>query len=161
MGYFQGRSEVGPRALCHRSILANPTIKENLDRVNKIKKREWWRPYGASVLEEKADKYFDINYSPYMLFNCKVKNNNLPSITHVDKTCRPQTVNKGQNKYFYDLIHSFYEITGTPILLNTSLNLGGKPICSTIKDAKEVLKTTNLDFLCVGNSIYSKENEIL
>ena len=162
VGWYQGKGEYGPRALGNRSILMDPRIKNGKKILNeKVKKREWWRPYGASVLEEKADKYFDINYSPYMLFNCKVKNNNLPSITHVDKTCRPQTVNKGQNKYFYDLIHSFYEITGTPILLNTSLNLGGKPICSTIKDAKEVLKITNLDFLCVGNSIYSKENEIL
>lgn len=154
VGWYQGNGELGPRALGNRSILMDPRILNGKDFLNeKVKHREWWRPYGASVVEENAYKYFDIPYSPYMLFTSKVLVNNLHAITHVDGTCRHQTVNIKQNKSYYKLLKAFEKETGLPILLNTSLNEGGKPICSKIEQAKKILKDTELDYLCVGNTI--------
>ena len=148
IGWYQGNGEYGPRALGNRSILMNPSILNGKDFLNeKIKHREWWRPYGAVVKEEKSLDYFDIGYSPYMLFTSKVLKNNIPAVTHVDNTCRHQTVNPFQNAYLYKLLDAFEKKTGIPLLLNTSLNEGGKPICSRIE----------LDYLCVGNKIYAKE----
>ena len=157
VGWYQGNGELGPRALGNRSILMNPKIKNCKDILNKkVKHREWWRPYGASVLEEKSNLYFSDNNSPYMLFNMNVLTNDLPGITHIDNTCRPQTVNENQNKYFYLLLKAFERKTGLPILLNTSLNLGGDPIVSNVELAKNVLNKTELDALCVGDLIYKK-----
>ena len=133
----------------------DPRIKNGKQILNdKVKHREWWRPFGASVKEDKADKYFDISYSPYMMFTSKVLVKNLPSITHVDGTCRHQTVNKNQNKLFYQLLDSFEKKTGLPVLLNTSLNLGGDPIVSNTKLALDVLKKSKMDNICIGNKIF-------
>ena len=93
-----------------------------------------------------------------MLFSSKVLVPNMPAITHIDNTCRPQTVTPNQNPAFYKLLDSFEKETNVPILLNTSLNVAGKPMCNTIKDAKELLRTTDLDYLCVGNKIYDKSS---
>ena len=156
VGWYQGHGEYGPRALGNRSILMNPSIKNGKDILNqKVKHREWWRPFGASIKEDKSSDYFDIDYSPYMLFTSKVLKNTIPSVTHIDNTCRHQTVNNNQNHYFYKLLDAFENKTGMPILLNTSLNAGGKPICSKIEQAKELLKNTELDYLCVGDNIYN------
>ena len=159
VGWYQGKGEVGPRALGNRSILMNPMIKDGKDVLNKkVKHREPWRPYGASVKKDKAKFYFDIDDSPYMLFSSKVLVSNMPAITHIDNTCRPQTVTPNQNPAFYKLLDSFEKETNVPILLNTSLNVAGKPMCNTIKDAKELLRTTDLDYLCIGNKIYDKSS---
>jgi carbamoyltransferase len=157
VGWYQSKGEIGPRSLGNRSILMNPTIKNGKDILNKkVKFREWWRPYGASVKEEKASNFFDMEYSPYMLYTSKVLSNNLDSITHIDKTCRHQTVNSNQNIIFYELLSFFEKKTGIPILLNTSLNLAGNPISGTIKQAKKILYETELDAMCIGDNLIIK-----
>lgn len=147
IGWYQGHGEVGPRALGNRSILMSPLVKNGKDILNqRVKKREWWRPFGASVIQEEANKYFDIDDSPYMLYNSRVLVDGLDPITHVDGTCRHQTVKNG---HFYKLLKRFEEKTGLPILLNTSLNVGGKPIASDKKSAI----VSGLDYLFFGNEV--------
>ena len=150
IGWYQGHGEIGPRALGNRSILMNPMIKDGKEILNsRVKKREWWRPFGASVLKDKAAEYFDIEDSPYMLYNAKVKQSGLDPITHVDGTCRHQTVTYESNPTYYKLISAFEKKTGCPILLNTSLNIGGKPIAGTPEDAD----VSGLDALIIGDQI--------
>ena len=157
VGWYQGQGELGPRALGNRSILMNPSIKDGKDMLNqKVKHREWWRPFGASVKQDKASEYFDLDNSPYMLYTAKVLKDNLPSITHVDGTCRHQTVTPEQNSVFYDLLDAFENKTGLPVLLNTSLNLGGKPIAGKIEEAVELFQNSEMDALCVGDELYVK-----
>jgi carbamoyltransferase len=157
VGWYQSNGEIGPRALGNRSILMNPTIKDGKNILNKkVKFREWWRPYGASVKEENSNNFFDMAYSPYMLFTSKVLSNDLNSITHVDKTCRHQTVNQKQNIIFYELLDSFQNKTGVPVLLNTSLNLSSNPIVGTVELAKEMLYKSGLDAMCIGNELLIK-----
>jgi len=148
VGWYQGHGELGPRALGNRSILMNPTIPNGKDILNeRVKKREWWRPFGASVIHEAASKYFDIDDSPYMLYNANVLVDGLDPITHVDGTCRHQTVSEASNSSFYRLLSKFEEKTGLPILLNTSLNVGGKPIASD----KNSAMVEGLDCVFFGN----------
>jgi len=141
---FQGESEWGPRALGNRSILFDARNKDAKNIVNEYKQREWWRPLAGTVLLEHANEYFDlhnIDESPYMSFAIDAKKkaiDEVPSIVHVDGTCRVQTVTEKQNKNYYDLIKCFYETTGTPIVLNTSFNLAGFPI---VEDYKELCFT--------------------
>lgn len=147
IGWYQGNGEVGPRALGNRSILMSPLVKNGKNILNqRVKRREWWRPFGASVIKEKSYKYFDIDDSPYMLYNSKVLVEGLDPITHVDGTCRHQTVGGG---YFYRLLEKFEEKTGLPILLNTSLNVGGNPIASD----KNSAMVSGLDYLFFGNEL--------
>jgi carbamoyltransferase len=147
IGWYQGHGEVGPRALGNRSILMSPFVKNGKDILNqKVKRREWWRPFGASVIQEEAHKYFDIDDSPYMLYNSKVLIEGLDPITHIDGTCRHQTVKGG---HFYKLLKRFEEKTGLPVLLNTSLNIGGKPIASN----RESAIVSGLDYLFFGNEV--------
>jgi carbamoyltransferase len=157
VGWYQGNGEIGPRALGNRSILMDPTIADGKDILNnKVKHREWFRPFGASVKRDKAAEYFDLEENPYMLFTSKVLDDRLKSVTHVDGTCRHQTVTPEQNALFYSLLDKFQQITGIPVLLNTSLNLGGKPIAGNPADAIELFNTTEMDVLCIGNTIYIK-----
>ncbi|MBF0123739.1 MAG: hypothetical protein HQL60_00220 [Magnetococcales bacterium] len=152
IAWFEGGSEIGPRALGHRSILANPTYSENWKRVNLIKSREWWRPFAPSVLEEDMADWFDgiPNHSPYMLYTARVKSRRLPAITHVDGTARVQTVTPSSGR-FYDLICEFKKRTGVPVILNTSFNGPGEPIVETPQQAIAFLvKSTLLDALYVG-----------
>ena len=139
---FQGESEWGARALGNRSILfdaRNPNAKEI---VNKFKKREWWRPLAGSILLEHAHEYFNfgsLKESPTMSFAVDAKEKALkevPSIVHVDNTCRVQTVSPNDNKNYYDLIKLFYDKTNVPILLNTSFNLAGYPIVEDFDQLK-------------------------
>jgi carbamoyltransferase len=157
VGWHQGKGEVGPRALGNRSILMDPRIQNGKDIINKkVKFREEYRPFGASVLECDANKYFHMEYkSPYMLHVVNVKDKSLSSITHVDNTCRVQTVGKN-HIYYYKLIEEFKNITGCSVLLNTSLNINGKPISSTKNDSIELFKNSELDVMCIGNKIYKK-----
>jgi carbamoyltransferase len=157
VGWYQGNGEIGPRALGNRSILMDPTIADGKDILNsKVKHREWFRPFGASVKRDKAKEYFDLEDNPYMLFTSKVLDDRLKSVTHVDGTCRHQTVTPEQNPIFYSLLDKFEQIKGIPVLLNTSLNLGGKPIAGNPADAIELFNTTEMDVLCIGNRIYTK-----
>ena len=152
---FQNSSEYGPRGLGNRSLLFDPRNKNGKDIVNKIKKREWFRPFAGTVLLENAHDWFDmgtIKESPYMSYAIPVKEEKksiIPAITHVDGTCRVQTVTKEQNKSFYDLIELFYEKTQVPILLNTSFNLAGETLVETKEDAINTLNTSDINYLYI------------
>jgi carbamoyltransferase len=139
VAWFQGRAELGPRALGNRSIIADPRRKDMWGVVNRIKGREWWRPLAPSLLEEDTGKYFIepvphqfmilmFKYKPEM---CEV----VPAVCHVDGTARPQTVNKDENRTWYELIKAFKDVTGEGIILNTSFNLAGEPLVETPTDA--------------------------
>jgi carbamoyltransferase len=157
VGWFQGKSESGNRALGNRSILAdprNPNIKDIIN--NTIKMREDFRPFAPAVLEEHYKEYFDTRLpSPYMSRICKVKSNKVPGITHVDNTARIQTVNKSFNEKFYNLIYEFYKITGVPMLLNTSFNCQ-EPIVETPEQAIKTFKKTALDMLVIEDRVLKK-----
>ena len=157
VGWFQGKSESGNRALGNRSILADPRNPDIKDIINStIKKREDFRPFAPAVLEEHYKEYFDTNSpSPYMSRICKVKSDKVPGITHVDNTARIQTVNKQFNEKFYNLIDEFYKITGIPMLLNTSFNCH-EPIVESPEDAIRTFKRTELDILVINNYIIRK-----
>lgn len=155
IGWYQGNGEIGQRALGNRSILMSPLVENGKWKINQIKRREDFRPFGASVLKEQANNYFSGHSDEYMLFTSKIENK-MPAITHIDGTCRVQLVDK-KNSYFYQLLTEFYNNTGCPILLNTSLNLAGKPIAGTIKEAKQLLYETTIDVIIVGDEIFEKE----
>lgn len=162
LGWFQGRSEYGPRALGNRSILADPRKAENKDMVNaRIKFREEFRPFAPSILEECVDEFYEnCGVSPYMLLVCPVKDGSekiIPSVTHVDKTGRVQTVNNKTNPRYYALIKHFYELTGVPVILNTSFNVKGEPIVNSPADAIRCFFTTGLDFLIVERFMLFKK----
>jgi hypothetical protein len=152
IGWFCGRSEVGPRALGHRSILADARNAENWGRVNKIKNRESWRPFAPVVLESESKKWFSDSPfpSPYMLFNAVVKSEEIPAVTHVDGTARIQTVNKNDGD-FYHLIDEFFRLTEVPVLLNTSFNGPGEAIVETPMDAVKFFVSSKLDFLYIDS----------
>ncbi len=161
VAWFQGKSEFGPRALGHRSILADPRNKDMKDILNsKVKFREMFRPFAPAILEEFAKDYFDdLDKSPYMLMSHNVKEdkrNKIPSAIHVDGTARVQTVTKEENDLFYDLLVSFYETTGIPVLINTSFNVKGEPIVETPEDAIQCFLKTNIDILVLGKYIIRK-----
>ena len=159
IGLIYGDSEVGPRALGNRSIVCDPTIFEMKDILNsKVKHREWYRPFAPFCKKEDAHKYFesrDFENMEYMSFAVKVKVDNLPSITHVDGTARLQTVTQESHSHFYELLTEFGKISDTNVLLNTSFNSRGKPILSTISDALEILKETELDYVVVNDCLFS------
>lgn len=152
---FQGRSEAGPRALGNRSILFNPTIKNGKDIVNIVKKRESFRPFAGTILLEKVHEWFDmrgLKESPFMMFavNClEDKKEIIPSIVHEDGTCRIQTLSFEQNVCYYTLIKAFEDLTGVPILFNTSLNLAGEPLVETLEEAIDTLKNSKIEYLYI------------
>lgn len=150
---FQGRSENGPRALGNRSILFDPTFEDGKDFVNSVKNREYFRPFAATVMAEHAEEWFDLRgmkESPSMMYavNCKPGvEKKVPSVIHVDNTCRIQTVTKKQNQNYYNLINAFYKKTKVPMLFNTSFNLGGDPLVETLQDAIDTLKRSKIEYL--------------
>lgn len=153
VGLYQGRMEWGPRALGNRSILANPRNADMQDIVNrKIKFREGFRPFAPTVLADRSQEYFDTpRESPYMLFVFDVyeeKQDEIPAVTHTDGTARIQTVAREDNQSYYDLIKSFDDRTGTPVLLNTSMNRRGEPIVNTPEEAIDCFTGTNMDYMC-------------
>lgn len=165
VGWVQDRSEFGPRALGNRSILADPRPDENKARINKmIKKREGYRPFAPSVLEEDVDEFFEVPSNqkqlPFMIFVVNVikeKRNLLGAVTHIDGTARVQTVSRKTNEKYWDLIHWFKKLTGVPILLNTSFNNNVEPIVDSIEDAVVCFLTTGLDYLVVGEYLIKKK----
>ena len=150
---FQGRSEGGPRALGNRSILFDPTIKDGKDIVNGVKHREWFRPFACSIKKEHVHEWFDLQgreETPHMMYAVKCHDGieeKIPSVIHVDNTCRIQTVTEEQNEHYYKLIDAFHKITDVPILFNTSFNLGGEPLVETIYDALETLEHSEIEYM--------------
>ncbi|RUR15310.1 hypothetical protein ELY21_14785 [Legionella sp. km535] len=184
IGWFQGRMEFGPRSLGSRSIIGDPRDPKMQSRMNlKIKNRESFRPFAPAVLAEHASNWFEIGMdSPYMLFVHSIKDahrvketeidqakqgieklqvvrSTIPAITHVDFSARVQTVHKETNPMFYQLIQSFYELTGCPIVVNTSFNVRGEPIVESVKDAFTCFMRTDMDYLIVGNCILAKKDQ--
>ncbi|MBI2251821.1 MAG: carbamoyltransferase [Armatimonadetes bacterium] len=169
IGWFQGKFEYGPRALGNRSILADARKKEMKEIVNKkIKFREPFRPFAPSVLEDKAEEFFEIEEAclhyplRYMLYVVAVKEDKkeiIPAVTHIDGTARIQTVNKKFNPRYYNLIYKFYEITGVPVILNTSFNLKGEPIVNTPENAYNTFCKSDMDLLVLENFLIAKEEK--
>lgn len=161
VGWYQGRMEWGPRALGHRSILADPTKAENRDRVNlKIKFRESFRPFAPSIPEEDAKLYFNFaKKSPFMLFTAPVlpEKRVIPAVTHIDGSARFQTVGKDINPLYYDLHKEFEKLSGVPVLINTSFNVRGEPIVCAPRDAVSCFMRTDMDYLMIGSYLISKE----
>lgn len=162
IGWFQGRSEAGARALGNRSILADPrgaTVKDDLNA--KVKHREWFRPFAPSVLERVAHEYFDVggHHLPFMTFTVPVlpeKHPIVPAITHVDGTARIQTVRESENQRYHQLIEAFGRKTGVPMVLNTSFNDNDEPIVETPLDALNCLSKTGLDALIMEDVLVLK-----
>ena len=150
---FQGGSEAGPRALGNRSILFDPRVKDGKDIVNKVKGREYFRPFAGSVLVEHVHHWFDmrgLSESPFMMYAVNAlpdRKSEIPSIVHVDGTCRVQTVSQDNNEHYYNLIKEFYNKTGVPILFNTSFNLAGDPLVETVDDALNTLRSSQLEYM--------------
>lgn len=163
IGWFQGRLELGPRALGNRSILADPRRAEMQDVVNaRIKHREGFRPFAPAVLEEDAADWFhDGRRLPWMLFVLKVREERrhlIPAVTHVDGTARVQTVSREDNPRFHRLLSAFRERTGVGVLLNTSFNDAGEPIVQTPEDAIRCFRATDLDHLVLGGYLIDRED---
>ena len=155
--WYQGHGEIGPRALGNRSILFNPFNKKAREIVNRVKNRETYRPFGASVLKEDAHRYLKNPIdNPYMLYVSDITNSKLYGIKHVDNTCRYQTVDIDQSKTFYNLLKEFKKVTGESILLNTSLNIGGKPIMGFKKNLLSLIEHPDIDMIVFGNEIIKK-----
>lgn len=165
IGWVQGRSEFAPRALGNRSILADSRPEKNKERINSIvKKREGFRPFAPSVLEEYAGEYFELPENKkefsYMMFVLPVKENYrklLGAVTHVDGTARVQTVSREDNEKYWTLIDHFRQITGTPVVLNTSFNNNAEPIVDSVDDAIVCFLTTRLDYLIIDDFLIGKK----
>jgi carbamoyltransferase len=161
LGWFQGRAEFGPRALGNRSILADARSPDIKDRLNaQVKFREEFRPFAPSILDEYGPDYFeDYQTSPYMertlRFRPEVRAR-VPGVVHVDGTGRLQSVRPEWNPRFHQLIAAFHRLTGIPLILNTSLNVMGRPIVHSVSDALGVLFTTGLDALVIGDYLIEK-----
>jgi len=184
IGWFQGKMEFGPRALGARSIIADPRSEKMQKELNlKVKFRESFRPFAPSVLREDINNWFDLDCdSPYMLLvsdvkkdiqvpmnekdkklfgieKLNVKRSSIPAVTHVDYSARVQTVHKETNLKYYKLISKFKEITGCPVLVNTSFNVRGEPIVCSVEDAFKCFMGTNLDILVCENFILYKDKQ--
>lgn len=161
VGWFQGRMELGARALGARSILANPSEAGMQDRVNRdVKWREEWRPFAPSIQAEHMDRYLEGPYrSPFMIHAFKARADNVSEIqstVHVDGTCRPHCVERDTNQRYWQLIEEFRKLTGIPALLNTSFNVKGQPIVNTPLDAIGTFYSSGLDYLAIGDYLIWK-----
>ena len=158
VGWFQGRSEFGPRALGNRSILANPAnphMKWVLDL--HMKRRDRYRPYAPAMMAQLASQYFDMQgTSPAMMREGRVLSNHFPAVTHVDGSARVQTVERADNPLFYELLHELLRIAGLPMVLNTSFNLPGEPIVESPRDAISCFTNGAMEYLCMGNYLVSR-----
>jgi carbamoyltransferase len=154
VAWFQGRSEYGPRALGHRSLLANPSHPDNLRRLNDIKGREQFRPVAPMVLLERAAALFDGPLpSPYMLFTHRVRpewRERIPAVVHVDGTARIQTVDAREEPLVARMLAAFERRTGVPVVVNTSLNTAGRPMVDDPRDALECFGSAPVDALALG-----------
>lgn len=165
IGWFQGRSEVGPRALGNRSILADPSRPEMKDRVNnQVKHREPWRPFAPSLREESMPYFIDNPMpSPFMIlaFDAKTEiRKHIMSAAHIDGTIRPQTVSKATNPRYWELIKRFEEQTGIPAVLNTSFNVDSQPIVNTPQEAIDTFMECGIEVLAIGDFLAFKLDEV-
>jgi len=161
IGWFQGGSEIGPRALGNRSILASPIQKWMTGHINSdIKGREWYRPFAPAVLFDKQSEVFESDvYSPFMLVTTEVKpewRHKIPAVVHIDNSARHQSVTEDNNPKFYQLIKSFYQKTGVPVLLNTSFNGPSEPIIESPSDAIKTMMDRKLDYLVLNNFLVKR-----
>jgi carbamoyltransferase len=161
LGWFQGRMEFGPRALGSRSILADARDPEMNAKVNNaVKFREWWRPFAPSLKKEAADDYLEhCTDSPFMILTAQVrpeKRGVIPSVTHVDGSARPQTVEKDINPVYWRLLDEFEKRTGVPVIMNTSFNLRGEAIVHTPTDAIRTFFSSGMDALVIGSFLVEK-----
>jgi carbamoyltransferase len=166
VGWFTGGSEFGPRALGHRSILADPRAAEMKDVLNaKVKHREWFRPFAPAVLAEHAAEYFDLTVeSPFMLIVAPVrpdKQGVVPAIVHVDGTARVQTLTPEANGSFHTLVSAFNELTAVPVVLNTSFNDRGEPIVETPEEAVRFFAGSLLDYLFIDDVVIAHDQQTL
>jgi carbamoyltransferase len=184
IGWFQGRMEFGPRALGARSIIGDARSQKMQSVMNlKIKYRESFRPFAPSVLGDHVSDYFEIeNPSPYMLLVAYVKSDKrqqmtkaeqnlfgidklnivrseVPAITHVDYSARLQTAHEETNPYYYKMIRAFKNLTGCPVIINTSFNVRGEPIVCSPEDAYRCFMRTEMDYLVMENYILDKKNQ--
>jgi len=182
IGLFQGRMEFGPRALGGRSIIGDARSTNMQSIINlKIKFRESFRPFAPSVMEDKAQDYFDLNtQSPYMLLVADVKNDKrinpktdhlkgieklkvrrsvIPAVTHVDNSARIQTVSFETNPMYYRILEETDKLTGCPVIINTSFNIRGEPIVCTPQDAYRTFMSTDMDYLVMGNFVFDKQKQ--
>ncbi len=160
VGWFQGRMEWGPRALGNRSILVDPRRKEMKDVLNaRIKRREWFRPFAPSILLEKTGEYFQKSYpDPFMIKVYPIKKDKrwlIPAVTHIDGTGRLQTVSRKENPLYWRLIKEFEDITGVPLVLNTSFNENEPIVCSP-REALDCFLRTRMDALVLGKTIIKR-----
>jgi len=161
VGWFQGRAEAGPRALGARSILADPRKAEMRDVVNeRVKRREWFRPFAPSVLHERGAEYFEgYTYNPFMLLVLPIKPRQraaIPAVTHVDGTGRMQSVTVDFNADYHRLISRFADLTGVPVVLNTSFNLRGEPMVHRPGEAVRDYLRSEMDSLFLGPFVADK-----
>jgi len=168
LGWYRGRMEFGPRALGHRSILADPGHPEMRDRINAmVKMREAFRPFAPAVTVREAPRWFEVAPGvemPYMITTVDVRNeyrNQLPAITHVDGSARLQTVSSADNKEFHTLLEAVGKTTGREMVLNTSFNVKGQPIVNTPQEALETFLNTGIEFLFLENTLVGRSGEIL
>ena len=165
VGWFQGRYEHGPRALCNRSIIADPSVPGTYKKVNDRLQRNDFMPFAPVVIDNYADQVFNVTKSKYtaefmtMLYDTHPEwQDKIPAVVHpIDKTARIQIVTKNSNPKFYNLINKFNDITNIPVLLNTSFNVHGEPIVCHPKEAFVHLDNNIVDILVINNKIYSKK----
>lgn len=155
IGWYQGQGEIGPRALGHRSILMDPRLAEGRSRIDRIKRREPFRPYGASVLDEDFDRYFRGQADPFMLYSCEVVDPSLAAIRHVDGSCRVQRVGD-KPIALRRLMEQFRALTGCGVVLNTSLNVAGKPLAAHPDHAAQLFAESPIDAMFVGNQVVQR-----
>lgn len=163
--WFDGRAEIGPRALGHRSLLGSATSAKIKDQLNEIKKRQWWRPVAPIVLDEFAGEWFETNYySPFMLHTMKIKKDRVhlvPAISHLDDSARVQTIREADNPSLYKIIHALYEKTGVPIICNTSLNDNGEPIVNSIEECINFILRKRIKIAYInGQRFHFKNHEL-
>jgi carbamoyltransferase len=159
VAWHQGRAEFGPRALGARSLVADPRTRRSLVRLNKIKGREMWRPIAPSVTAEHFDDYFIGLPNPHMLVAASVrqaKRSTVPAITHVDGSARPQAVRMTDNKLWWSLITEFHQLTGVPVIANTSLNLKDESIANKAADTLRILDRSDIDVAVIGPAVMTK-----
>ncbi len=155
VGWYQGNGEIGPRALGNRSIFIDPRLPDVRSRLNRIKRREAYRPFGASVLDEHFGAHFAGPADEFMLYACRVTNPALASIGHVDGSSRVQRVT-ARNPLLRGLLSAFMERTGCPVLANTSLNVAGKPLAAFPENARQVFHDTEIDAMVIGDELLLK-----